>query len=149
MDLLALGFGNAWLPMFVINIHVPVNVGMFVFCFKLWNTICQDDLVGMKTFIKIGCYILGGLELACYATGLLVIGMLQTGLVDYLLYLTIAIIGVSTIFTSLMIHGVRKFKTYFLNVNISYRILFFTLISIVTLTKTMISQMDSFLPIAV
>merc|ERR1719150_1153448 len=48
-----------------------VNIGMFVYSYKLWKTIVNKNTIGMKTFIKIGCYIIGGFELLVSAAGII------------------------------------------------------------------------------
>ena len=56
------------------GVGVPVlviNIGMFIYCFKLWGTIRLNDMSGMRNLVKIGCYIMGGLELTVCAAGVI------------------------------------------------------------------------------
>jgi len=68
-----------------------MNIGMFVYSFKLWKAINSDNMMGVRNLIKIGCYIMGALELLTCAASAIITPI------------HIALI-------SLMIHGVRKFK---------------------------------------
>ena len=101
------------------SVLLIMNVGMFIYSFKLWKAINSNNMMGMRNLIKIGCYIMGGLELlTCAASGVLTpiyIIILQTPLhyrqdrlLIGLLTIPIVIFGGSIVFVSLMIHGVRK-----------------------------------------
>ena len=51
----------------ILYVAVPVitliNIGMFIYSTKLWRTVKCNDMDGMKTLVKIGCYIMAGLEI--------------------------------------------------------------------------------------
>ena len=121
-----------------------LNIVMFIYSFKLWKAITNDNMIGMRNLIKIGCYIMGGLELLSIAgagviTPLFFIialyGRMTDGLLIGLLTIPIIISGGYIALISLMIHGVRKFKPGLVNIYIIFKIVLFTLYAILTLVQ--------------
>merc|ERR1712183_740744 len=126
-----------------------MNIGMFIFSFKLWKAINSDNMMGMRNLIKIGCYIMGGLELVSIALSGVVTPILfiilelartwnyryDNGLFIGLLTIPIIISGGFMALISLMIHGVRKFKPGLVNIYIIFKIVIFTLFAILTLVQ--------------
>jgi len=126
-----------------------MNIGMFIFSFKLWKAINSDNMMGMRNLIKIGCYIMGGLELVAIALSGVVTPILfiilelfstwnyryNNGLFIGLLTIPIIISGGFMAWISLMIHGVRKFKPGLVNIYIIFKIVIFTLFAILTLVQ--------------
>merc|ERR1711997_139869 len=106
-----------------------MNIGNFIYSFKLWKAINSDNMMGMRNLIKIGCYIMGGLELVAIA----LLGV--NGLFIGLLTIPIIISGGFMALISLMIHGVRKFKPGLVNIYIIFKIVIFTLFAILTLVQ--------------
>merc|ERR550519_1547125 len=104
----------------------------------------MTDGLLMRNLIKIGCYIMGGLELLSIAgagviTPLFFIialyGRMTDGLLIGLLTIPIIISGGFMAWISLMIHGVRKFKPGLVNIYIIFKIVIFTLFAILTLVQ--------------
>ena len=125
-----------------------VSIGMFFFSFALWKTIVNKNMIGMKTLIKIGCYIIGGFELLVCAAGvispLVYMGFVRHG--QGLFMIPVCIFTVFTIFVSLMIHGVRKFKPRLVNIYIIFMIVIFALLCLCTLVLTVLmGNMDGVL----
>ena len=148
------------------SVAVPVttiiNIGMFIYSNKLWRTIKSNDMVGMKTLVKIGCYIMAALEiLATTATAAICI----SAFVLYLFYVFFDILGtllppwsdininadmfrsvcaitivicvlcvLFIIFISLMIHGVRKMEASLVKIYIIFRMTVFIIYTILVLT---------------
>merc|ERR1712018_28939 len=124
-----------------------MNIGMFFFSFKLWKAINSDNMMGMRNLIKIGCYIMGGLELVTIALSGVVTPILfiilelssfyryNNGLFIGLLTIPIIISGGFMALISLMIHGVRKFKPGLVNIYIIFKIVIFTIFAILTLVQ--------------
>ena len=123
-----------------------MNIGMFIYSFKLWKAITKNNMIGMRNLIKIGCYIMGGLELLSIAGAgvvtplLFIISQLfsfygHDGLSIGLLTIPIIISGGYIALISLMIHGVRKFKPGLVNIYIIFKIVLFTLYAILTLVQ--------------
>ena len=128
-----------------------VNIGMFVYSYKLLKTIVNKNTIGMKTFIKIGCYIIGGFELLVSATG--IITPLAFIIVVHhhprrrtfssrgnemfigLLTIPIFISAILVVFISLMIHGVHKFKRRLLNIYIIFKIFLFAVFTLLELVS--------------
>jgi len=119
---------------------------MFIYSFKLWRAINNDNMMGMRNLIKIGCYIMGGLELlsitaAGVVTPILFIIYELSSIYRYdelsigLLTIPIIISGGYIALISLMIHGVRKFKPGLVNIYIIFKIVIFTLFAILTLVQ--------------
>jgi len=103
---------------------------MFSYSFKLWKTITGDDIRKIKEMIKTGCYVIGGLELLIW-TGVGVVTpifFIINEITDYyfigLMTIPIIIAGICVAATSLMIHGVRKFKPSLVHVYIFWKMLF-------------------------
>jgi len=114
-----------------------VSIGMFFFSFALWKTIVNKDMTRMKTLIKIGCYIMGGSELLVSAAVIIFsrgyMGSNYGYTSVYLLVIQVFMFIIFTIFDSLMIHGVRKFKPRLVNTYIIFKIVIFALSSLGTL----------------
>jgi len=127
-----------------------MNIGMFIYSFKLWKAINSDNMMGVRNLIKIGCYIMGALELVtCALAGIItplifiIISMLQyspNGLSIGLLTIPIVICGGVIAMISLMIHGVRKFKPALVNAYIILKIVIFTLFAILTLVQVIMGM---------
>jgi len=124
-----------------------MNIGMFIYSFKLWKAINSDNMMGMRNLIKIGCYIIGGLELVAIAASGVVTPIFfiiyelssfyryNNGLFLGLLTIPIIISGGYIALISLMFHGVRKFKPGLVNIYIIFKIVIFTLYAILTLVQ--------------
>jgi len=124
-----------------------INIAMFLYSFKLWKAINSDYMNEMRNLIKIGCYIMGSLEL---------VTAIAAGVIPPIIFIIIeylnsydgpreVIIGLLTIpiiisvgviaMTSLMIHGVRKFRPGLVNIYIIFKIVLFTLFALGTLVQ--------------
>ena len=118
-----------------------VNIGMFVYSYKLWKTIVNKNTIGMKTYIKIGCYIIGGFELLVSAAGIItplafiISRNLSNEMFIGLLTIPIFISAILVVFISLMIHGVHKFKRRLLNIYIIFKIVLFALFTLLELVS--------------
>jgi len=116
-----------------------VSIGMFFFSFALWKTIVNKDMTRMKTLIKIGCYITGGSELLVSIVGIIsslgFMGFYYGYTSVYLLLIPVCMFTISTIFVSLMIHGVRKFMPRLVNTYIIFKYVIFALFSLGTLVS--------------
>ena len=117
-----------------------LNIGMFAFSFKLWKKVSDNDLVGIRSLVKIGCYIMAGLELlVCTLIGLIIstivawLPRLPGALIFILTVFSISTIS-SAVFTCLLIVGVRKVMSGVVNANIIYKITFFILFVIFAFT---------------
>jgi len=127
------------------------SAGLFIFSLSLWKTIVKKDMIGMKSLIKIGCYIMGGFELLGCAAGLItplvfIIDHVASpwhwsGTYVGLLTIPIFISAIFTVFVSLMIHGVHKFKTRLVNTYIIYKIVLFALFALLTLVSIIMSEL--------
>merc|ERR1712113_1120040 len=106
----------------------------------------MGNMMGMRNLIKIGCYIMGGLELlpiaaAGVVTPILFIIYELSAFYRYdelsigLLTIPIIISGGYIALISLMIHGVRKFKPGLVNIYLIFKIVIFTLYAILTLVQ--------------
>ena len=160
---------SAWFwVLTILYVAVPVftiiNIGMLIYSNKLWRTIKSNDMVGMKTLLKIGCYIMAGLEILatvaaaaiCISAFILylfyvffdIVGHLLppwsdinidtlTSMFSSILAITIVICVLCVlfiIFISLMIHGVRKMKSFWVKIYIIFRITVFIIYTILVLT---------------
>merc|ERR1711913_42988 len=125
-----------------------MNIGMFIFSFKLWKAINSDNMMGMRNLIKIGCYIMGALELlTCVASGVITPIIVvpfpsspisyggDNGLYEGLLMIPVVIHLGFIALISLMIHGVRKFRPGLVNVYIIFKIVIFTLFAMSILAQ--------------
>jgi len=124
-----------------------LNIGIFIYSFKLWKAINNDNMMGMRNLIKIGCYIMGVSELVTIAAAGVVTPIFfivyelssfyrySNGLFIGLLTIPIIISGGYIALISLMIHGVRKFKPSLVNIYIIFKIVIFTLYAILTLVQ--------------
>ena len=105
-----------------------LNIGMLVFFFKLWKTVSDTDMVGMRSLVKIGCYLMAGLELlVCTIIIGIIVYLLKPqhgGMVEILYIITTISSGV---FACLLIGGVRKVRPGCVNANIIFKITFFIL----------------------
>jgi len=128
-----------------------LNIGMFIYCFKLWGTIRRNDVTRMRKLVKIGCYIMGGLELVVCAAGVITplgfiiylnLGYLRYPYISGFLTIPIIIFAIFGSITSLMIHGVRKFKISLVNVNIIFKIVLFFLLVITALISVIMSSLN-------
>merc|ERR1711874_376657 len=45
------------------SVTLVMNIGMFIYSFKLWKAISADKMKDIRSLIKAGCYIMGSLEL--------------------------------------------------------------------------------------
>merc|ERR1712154_112169 len=117
----------------------------------LWGTIRRNDMIGMRKLVKIGCYIMGGLELVVCAAGVIIplgfiiylnLGYLRYPYISGFLTIPIIIFAIFGVFTSLMIHGVRKFKISLVNVNIIFKIVLFFLLVITALISVIMSSLN-------
>ena len=116
-----------------------VSITLFIFSVALWKNIVNKNMNRMKTLIKIGCYIMGGLELLLCAAGIITILVFinehvtsrnDQFLVGYLM-IPVCIFTIFIIFVSLMIHGVRKFMPRLVNTYIIFKIVIFVLYTLV------------------
>lgn len=122
-----------------------INIGMFIYSFRLWKAITSDNMVGLRNLIKVGCYIMGGMELLTCAAGIIppiyYIMMLSffshrtTGTYIGLFTMPIIVSVGFMALISLMIHGVRKFKPALVNIYIIFKIVLFALFAILTLDQ--------------
>ena len=115
-----------------------INVGFFVFSYKLWMKIKAEDVIGMKDFIKIGCYIIASLEIVFSALELIIpLYMIAHHITTMTVYgypisrvyvgvnISTIIVGLLCIvFTSIMVHGVRNFNLRYVNIYIIFKFVF-------------------------
>ena len=111
-----------------------LNIGMLVFSFKLWKKVSDNNLVGMRFIIKMGCYIMAGLELLhCVLLivyfGIIIIIFNAKAYIWILYVLLFAIVSVIC-FAALLIIGVWMVKPGLVNANIIFKITFFILCTI-------------------
>ena len=116
-----------------------INVGFFVFSYKLWMKVKNNDIIGMKTLVKIGCYIIASLEMVVAAALLLILPLYL--MVDHVTIMTIyrypishvhvgvcvfvIIIGILCLaFTSIMVYGLRKCNLRYINIYIVFKLVF-------------------------
>ena len=141
--------GYSWWFSALCGISFFTSAGLFIFSLSLWKTIVEKDMIGMKSLIKIGCYIMGGFELLACAAGLIIPLLLiikhaasplyHSGSLHRwsttvgLLSIPILISAIFTVFVSLMIHGVHKFKTRLVNTYIIYKIVLFLIVALLCL----------------
>jgi len=127
-----------------------INIGMFLYSFKLWKAINSDNMKEMRSLIKIGCYVVGSFEmLTTIAAGvippiIIIIYELKFSyrpsgfFINFMLIILSILIIISVVviaMTSLMIHGVRKFKPGLVNIYIIFKIVLFTLFALGTLVQ--------------
>ena len=101
------------------------NIGMFAFSFLLWKKVRDNNLVGMRSLFKIGCYIMAGLELLICAHEIIII------IINIITIITIisGIIFVPlAIFACLLIVGVHKKKPWIVQCCIICKIIYFSFI---------------------
>merc|ERR1711874_932411 len=109
------------------TVTLLMNIGMFIYSFKLWKAIRSDNMKDMRSLIKAGCYIIAIEYLnSYYGPSELSIGLLTIPII--ISFGVIAII-------SLMIHGVRKFRPGLVNIYIIFKIVLFTIFAILTLVQ--------------
>ena len=99
----------------------------------------------MKTYIKIGCYIIGGFELLVSSLRIITPLVFIISQVTFSSRSNEMIIGLRTIpifisailvvFISLMIHGVHKFKRRLLEIYIIFKIVIFALFTLLELVS--------------
>merc|ERR1712110_413824 len=111
-----------------------MNIGMFIYSFKLWKAINSDNMMGGLELVTIA--------LSGVVTPILVIiwevsmwSFYVDGLYIGLLTIPIIISGGYIAVVSLMIHGVRKFKPGLVNIYLIFKIVIFTLYAILTLVQ--------------
>ena len=133
-----------------VAIFTIINIGMFIYSNMLWRKIKNNDVVGMKTFVKIGCYIMAGLEILAstaaigiFSVFVFVFSFLTEGDIKIIaisvLAICILISVIFIIFISLMIHGVRKMKACLVNIYIVFRITVFIIYTILVLTLILLA----------
>merc|ERR1712241_1322555 len=116
-----------------------INIGMFIYSFKIWKAIRSDNMMEMRNTIKVGCYIMGGLELTIAAAAGVVTPLLFfiiSPRISFYRCLLLIPISISLCFMaviSLLIHGVRKFKPGLVKIYIIFKIAVFILFAILTL----------------
>ena len=121
------------------------NVGWFIYSFCLWRSLNSlHDTMGMRRIIKIGCYIVGALELAlCVISMLFQIAMvlavlLSGGITILILLIPIIINGVAIGLISGMIHGVRKFIPNLVNFYIIFKVVIFAIYALLTFVQLIV-----------
>ena len=121
------------------------NVGWFIYSFCLWRSLNSlHDTMGMRRIIKIGCYIVGALELAlCVISMLFQIAMvlavlLSGGITILILLIPIIINGVAIGLISGMIHGVRKFIPNLVNFYIIFKGVIFAIYALLTFVQLIV-----------
>ena len=137
------------------SLMLITNIGMFIFSFKLWKAINSDNMMGTRNLIKIGCYIMGALELlTCVASGVITPTLVvpfpsspisyggDNGLYAGLLMIPVVIHLGFIAFISLMIHGVRKFRPGLVNVYIIFKIVIFTLFAMSILAQVVMGVIN-------
>ena len=137
------------------SLMLITNIGMFIFSFKLWKAINSDNMMGTRNLIKIGCYIMGALELVtCVASGVITPTLVvpfpsspisyggNNGLYAGLLMIPVVIHLGFIALISLMIHGVRKFRPSLVNVYIIFKIVIFTLFAMSILAQVVMGVIN-------
>jgi len=129
------------------SVTLLINIGMFIYSFKLWKSISSDKMKDMRSLIKAGCYIMGSFELlTTVAAGVVTPTaiIISHSLTSYygpdeaiigLLIIPIIISSGVIAIISMMIHGVRKFRPGLVNMYIIFKIVLFTLFAILTLVQ--------------
>ena len=98
----------------------------------------SKDVIGMKDFIKIGCYIIASLEIVFSALELIIpLYMISHHVTTMTVYgypisrvyvgvnISTIIVGLLCIvFTSIMVHGVRNFNLRYVNIYIIFKFVF-------------------------
>merc|ERR1711874_164536 len=129
------------------TVTLLMNIGMFIYSFKLWKAIRSDNMKDMMSLIKAGCYIMGSLELvttvaAGVITPMFIIAIeylnsyygpseLSIGLLTIPIIISFGVIAM----ISIMIHGVRKSRPGLVNIYIIFKIVLFTIFAILTLVQ--------------
>ena len=135
-DSLCDGEGNCLSPRLVRVYHIItailgllLNIGMLVFSFKLWKKVSDNNLVGMRFLIKIGCYIMAGLEILHCVFLIVYFGILISNAEDYIwiFYVLLFAVVIVICFAALLIVGVRMVKPVLVNANIIFKITSFIL----------------------
>jgi len=126
------------------SFELIMNIGMFIYFiyfFKLWKAINSDNMVGMRNLIKIGCYIIGALELViCVLSGVIfpifMVIVFHTWFLDSMMFvfsITILLAVVSIALIIRMIHGVRKFIPGLVNAYIIFKMVIFAVFAVLML----------------
>jgi len=127
------------------SVTLLINIGIFIYSFKLWKAISSDNMKEMRNLIKTGCYIMGSLELlTTVAAGVItpIVFIIQASffyrgydvIIGLLTIPIIVSVGV-ILMISLMIDGVRKFKPGHVNVYIIFKLAIFIIFAIGTLIQ--------------
>ena len=115
-----------------------INVGFFIFSYKLWMKIKNKDLIGTKAFIKIGCYLITSLEMIFSALELIIpLYITANHVTTMTIYgypisrvyvgvnVLIILVGiVCMVFTSTMVYGIRNFNLRYVNIYIIFKFVF-------------------------
>ena len=114
-----------------------LNIGMLVFSCKLWKKVSDNNMVGMRSLVKIGCYIMAGLELFLCLLINIIIWMAYV--YHYVIIIDVIVTLIAMVFSCLLIVGVRKVMSGLVIANIIFKIIFFFIFTIVAIVALSIS----------
>ena len=111
------------------SFELLLNIGMVAFSYKLWKNVSDNNMVGMRSLIKIGCYIMAGLELLVCVLLIVYFALIfkkseegSSGIVGLLSVVFVT----SAVFACLLIVGVWKEISGLVNCCILFKIFFFS-----------------------
>merc|ERR1712183_862668 len=99
-------FGSSTSTRFLAFTQLLLNILLFRYYFLLRRSVKADDVLGMMSDIKIGCYIMTSLEVAGCIGGMFVPLSLSTDVM--IVTFTVAISGISLLFSFLLVYGVAR-----------------------------------------
>merc|ERR1712183_326575 len=94
-------FGSSTSTRFLVFTQLLLNILLFRYYFLLRKSVKADDVVGMMSDIKIGCYIMTSLEVAGCIGGMFVPLSLSTDVM--IVTFTVAISGISLLFSVILL----------------------------------------------
>ena len=114
-----------------------LNIGMLVFSHKLWKKVSDNNMVGMRSLVKIGCYIMAGLELFLCLLINIIIWMAYV--YHYVIIIDVIVTLIAMVLSCLLIVGVRKVMSGLVIANIIFKIILFFIFTIVAIVAISIS----------
>ena len=114
-----------------------LNIGMLVFSHKLWKKVSDNNMVGMRSLVKIGCYIMAGLELFLCLFINIIIWMAYV--YHYVIIIDVIVTLIAMVLSCLLIVGVRKVMSGLVIANIILKIILFFIFTIVAIVAISIS----------
>merc|ERR1712183_786448 len=124
-------FGSSTSTRFLAFTQLLLNILLFRYYFLLRKSVKADDVVGMMSDIKIGCYIMTSLEVAGCIGGMFVPLSLSTDVM--IVTFTVAISGISLLFSFLLVYGVARQQSGPVLIYLLYKALLIFVILLVAL----------------